>query len=306
MQIANKNVDCGEVGADTGFLGCQIEFGTPLHAIGFKKGSIIPKETIFDKVFLDTMVQIGTATPMIDADSFEETSSEDSMNTNSRGVDRLSVLGLPKYNFTYQQGHEFYRELAKITSFKKLDFIFGDDQGNWKLAVNSSGDFTGFSAGQVLAKMTKTKVQGGDPESKTVVIQMLDREQWDKNYAILERSLLDFSPQEIGGANGVEITLAPVAAAATSISFSAVLKSDRATPVGGWDETNVSLTADGVEVAISALTEGNDGEYVGTIAAQTAGKKLLLTTYDSTTNTVRILAEGVVYSGYSNIVTVTV
>lgn len=305
-EIADKNVDCGDVAADTGLLGCQIEFGTPLHALGVRKGFIIPKAAVFDKVYIDTQVQIGNFTPMISADSFEETSSEDSMNTNSRGVDRLSVLGLPKYNFTYQQGHEFYKQIAKLTSFKKLDFIFGDDEGNWKLAVNNEGDFTGFSAGQVLAKMTKTKIQGGDPESKTVVIQMLNREQWDKNYAILGRSLLDFSPEELGGANPVEIKLASLAAAGTSLSFTAVLASDRNTPVSGLTAADFMIMSDGVKIIPTSITEGNDGEYVAVISAQAAGKKIEVMTFDSNTNTVRILSDGVIYSGVSNLVTVTI
>lgn len=305
-EIADKNVDCGDVAADTGLLGCQIEFGTPLHALGVRKGFIIPKATVFDKVYIDTQVQIGNFTPMISADSFEETSSEDSMNTNSRGVDRLSVLGLPKYNFTYQQGHEFYKQIAKLTSFKKLDFIFGDDEGNWKLAVNNEGDFTGFSAGQVLAKMTKTKIQGGDPESKTVVIQMLNREQWDKNYAILGRSLLDFSPEELGGANPVEIKVAPLTAAGTSLSFTAVLASDRNTPVSGLTAADFMIMSNGVKIVPTSIIEGNDGEYVAVIPVQAAGKKIEVMTFDSNTNTVRILSEGVIYSGVSNIVTVTI
>ena len=305
-EIADKNVDCGDVAADTGLLGCQIEFGTPLHALGVRKGFIIPKAVVFDKVYIDTQVQIGNFTPMISADSFEETSSEDSMNTNSRGVDRLSVLGLPKYNFTYQQGHEFYKQIAKLTSFKKLDFIFGDDEGNWKLAVNNEGDFTGFSAGQVLAKMTKTKIQGGDPESKTVVIQMLNREQWDKNYAILGRSLLDFSPEELGGANPVEIKVAPLTAAGTSLSFTAVLASDRNTPVSGLTAADLMIMSNGVKIVPTSITEGNDGEYVAVIPVQAASKKIEVMTFDSNTNTVRILSEGVIYSGVSNIVTVTI
>jgi len=303
-QISGKNVNCGDVGADTGSLGCQLEFGTPLHAIGLRKGTIIPKDTIFDKVFIDTLVQMGIATPAIDADSFEETSSEDTMNTNSRGVDRLSVLGLPKYQFTYQLGHEFYKQIANLTSFKKLDFIFGDDQGNWRMAVNSDGDFHGFSCGQVLAKMTKTKVQGGDPESKTIIIQMLNREQWDKNYTILERSLLTFSPEELGGSNGVELILDPITAASVSISVKAVLKADRVTPVSGWTTTEFRVTSDGATLAGTVATENEDGDYTISIPAQAAGKKIQVTSFDDITKTQRVLVEGIVFSAESNIVSV--
>lgn len=305
-EIADKNPNCGGAAADTGTLGCQIEFGTPLHAIGMKKGFTIPAATVFDKVYVDTQIQLGNFIPLIEADSFEELSSEDTMNTNSRGVDRLSVLGLPKYQLTFQQGHEFYKEISKLTSFKNLDFMFGDDNGNWRLAVDANGDFTGFSCGQVLAMMTKTKVQGGDPESKSISMQMLDRLQWDRDYAILERASLDFNPSDIDGINGVQIAVNPLTPSGTSLTFTMALAADRVTPVSGWVLANFLITSDGVTVVPSAVVEGVDGSYTATIAAQTAGKKVVVSSYDSLLSVYPVIVEGVKYRGVSNVVTVAV
>lgn len=304
-EIADKNVDRSDAAANTGTLGCQIEFGTPLHALALKKGMIIPKATVFDKVYIDTQIQLGNFIPMIGADSFEEMSSEDSMNTNSRGVERLSMLGLPKYKLSFMLGHEFYKEISKLTSFKSMDFIFGDDEGNWKLAVTSAGDFRGFSAGQVLAHMTKSKVQGGEPESKSISMQMLNREQWDRNYAILGRSLLTFSPEEIDGINGVNIVLKPVVPTATSVSFRVVLSADNNTPVLGWTTGALGVYIDDVKVA-SVITEGVDGNYTGIITAQTAGKKIQVKSFDTTTSKFNVLVSGVIFNGDSNVVTVAV
>jgi len=304
-QIADKNNKCGAAAAETGTLGCQIEFGTPLHAIAVRKGTVIPANTVFDKTYIDTQTQLGIFIPMIGADSFEEQSSEDSVTTNTRGVERLSTLGLPKYALTFQQGHHFFKELAKLTTFKSLDFIFGDENGNWKMAVNSAGDFTGFSAGQVLAKITKTKVQGGDPESKTVTVQMLNRDQWDINYAVLERNQLDFSPEEIDGINAVEITIGPLAAAGTSLAFTMMLAADRNTPIEGMLIADLKFYADGVAFVPSAIAPGTNGAYTATITAQTVGKKITMSTWDSLTGTTAILKTGVLYRGSSNEVTVT-
>lgn len=305
-QIADKNPNCNGTAADTGTLGCQIEFGTPLHAIALRKGTVIPAATVFDKVYIDTQIQLGVFIPLVEADSFEETSSEDTFNTNTRGVDRLSVLGLPKYKLTFQQGHEFYKQIARLTSFKSMDFIFGDDSGNWKLAVNGNGDFEGFSAGQVTSMMTKTKVQGGDPESKAISVQMLDRDQWDKNYAILGRTSLTFSPGEIGGINGVEIVLAPIVAASTALTIEVALASDRVTPVSGLLLADFLVTANGVKVVPTSVTEdvAIDGKYVFVVPANTAGKKIVVSTYDDATKTLAILSEGVLFRGTSNTVTV--
>lgn len=304
QKIANKNPRCGATVADTGTLGCQVEFGTPVNAIALKKGFIIPKATIFDKTYIDTQIQIGNFIPLIDADSFEEMSSEDTMNTNTKGVDRLSVLGLPKYKLTFQSGHEFYRQIAKLTSFKSLDVIFGDESGNWRLAVTSSGDFKGFSCGQILAMMTKTKVSGGEPESKSITMQMLDRNEWDMNYAIIEASSLSFSTGDIAGINGVEISTGPLAAAATTIVATIVLAADRHTPVQGWLVANFLVTADGVKVTPTTVAETSPGVYTITVPALVAGKKMVVSSYDNTAKTTAILLDGVLFRGVSEPVTV--
>lgn len=304
-EIAGKNPACGGTSADTGTLGCQIEFGTPLHAIGIRKGTVIPATTIFDKTYIDTQIQLGVFIPLMEADSFEETSSEDTFNTNSRGVDRFSTPGLPKYQLTFQSGHEFYKQIAGLTSFKSMDFMFADGAGNWRLAVNTAGDFQGFSCGQVTAMMTKTKIQGGDPESKTVIIQMIDREQWDKNYAILERSTLTFSPNEIDGINGVEIAVNPITGIGTSITFKVALAADRTTPVSGLLLADFLITADGTTVVPSAVLEGIDGSYTATVTAIGVGKKVVISTYDSATQTLAIIVDGILFRGTSNTVTTT-
>lgn len=304
-QIADKNISCGGVDVNTGKLGCQATFDTPLHALALRKGFVIPKSTIFDKTYIDTQIQLGNFIPLIEADSFEELSSEDSMNTNARGVERLSVYGLPKYKLTFQEGHEFYKQIARLTSFKSLDLIFGDEEGNWKLAVTSSGDFKGFSCGQVLSMLTKTKVQGGDAESKSVTFQMLDRIEWDINYAILGRSTLTFSPSEIDGINGVFIYVSPIKAADTKLKAKIVLAADKVTPAQGWEASNFIVTADGTKLTPSpAVVEVLPGEYEFTITAQAVGKKIVVSTYDDLVKAQAILLEGVLYRGVSSVVVV--
>lgn len=305
QEIADKNPNCGNTNADTGTLGCQTEFGTPLHGIAMRKGFVIPADTVFDKVYIDTQTQLGNFIPVMDADSFEELSSEDTFNTNSRGVDRLSTLGLPKYKLTYQLGHYFYKQIAKLTSFKSLDFIFGDDQGNWRIAVNGNGDFTGFSCGQVTAMMTKTKVQGGDPESKSITVQMLDRDQWDRNYAILDRSSLTFSPADIDGPNGVDIAVSPLAPLDTTLDFTVFLAGDKVTPVEGLTDANILITANGLPIDPTAVNETSPGHYTATIASQAANQIVVVSTFDPALQTVAILIDGVIFKGISAPITVT-
>lgn len=304
--IADKNSSCGGTEANTGTLGCQIEFGTPLHTIGLKKGTVIPKDTVFDKTFIDAQIQLGNFIPLIGAESFESTSSEDTMSTNSRGVERFSVPGLPKWQLTFEEGNEFYKELARLTSFKALDFIFADGAGNWKIGVDKNGDFVGFSAGQALAMMTNVKVQGGDPESKTFTVQLIDREQWDINYAILVRSSLSFSPNDLDGINGVTAKVDPIADLDTDIVVTMKLAADNMTAISGLLTDDFLVMIDGVaDAGITVVESGTDpGVYTITLStAAAAGEVYSVSTFDATVNKYTVIVGEVLYR--SNVATKT-
>jgi len=295
--IVDKKASCGGANADTGKLGCQLEWGTPLHAIGIQKGFAIPAATVWNKAYIDSQIQLGKFVPLIGAESFDNESSEDQVTTNSRGVDRLNTLGLPKYKFGFEEGHAFYKELANLTSFKALDWMFADEEGNWRMAVRGDGDYGGFSAGQTIAMLTNTKTLGGDPESKSVSIQLLDRVQWDKNYVFATRDQLDFAPEEIDGVNGITFSFDAVpAAAATTFDFTAVLKSDGVTPVEGLVDADMRYTVDGITTAM-AIVENTPGKYTGTVVAISAAEVLGIETYNIPTLTAIVLNGGVLYRG---------
>lgn len=294
--IVGKKASCGGADANTGKLGCQIEWGTPLHVIGMTKGFVIPKATVFDKTYIDSQIQLGNFIPLIGAESFEDSSGEDQFSTNSRGVERLNTKGLPKYMFTYEEGHYFYREMAKLTSYKALDFIFADEEGNWRLAVDSGGDFGGFTAGQAVAMLTKTKVLGGDPEAKVFSVQLLDRNQWDMSYDFALRSQLDFAPEEIDGINAIDVTFDAVpAAAATTFDITVVLSADGLTPVEGLVIADFLYTVDGTPATISNVTENSPGKYTLTVPALSAAEVLVLKTWDSSVLKEAIISGGVLY-----------
>ncbi|RLA04914.1 MAG: hypothetical protein DRQ47_02480 [Gammaproteobacteria bacterium] len=284
IDIAGKK-DCGNAtGINTGVLGCLSLFGTPLHLIALQKGFIIPGDTEFNKAYLETLVQAGTAIPLIDAAAFEDLSSEDTMSTNAGGQERLNLLGLPKYKLMFEEGHEFYREIAKFTSYKSYDFIIGDEAGNWMLATANNGeDFKGFTAGQVVAEMRKTKVQGGDPESKSITVQFLDRLQWDRNYAILHQDFLDFVPQEVPTINGIDLKIIGIPAeAATTIVVEAPLASDEVTPVIGLIKEDFQVTINGTAETPTDAVESPNGTYTLTITALVALDVITVNTWNTT------------------------
>lgn len=278
--IANKLACTGVGGANTGKLGCLSLFGTPTHLIALGRGVQIPGSTVFNLAYMTPEVQKGKMIPIIDASAFEDVSAEDSYATNTSGVKRLNLKGLPEYKLTFEEGHEFYRELAKLESFKSYSFVIGDDMGNWMVVKKANGNFAGFSAGHVTPELTKRKVKGGDSESKSLIIQFLDRMEWDTDYAILHREELTFSPGDVPTVNGVQFNYTALPAASdTTLIFDAVLAADNNTKVEGLVADDFRVMVNGAPVA-ATLAEAA-GTYTLTITALPAGATVSIELYDA-------------------------
>ena len=267
-EIANKK-GCGSAETpNTGKLGCLSLFGTPEHLIALKKGTVISATDTLNLAYITPLVQKGIMIPIIGASAFEDISAEDSYSTNASGEKRLNLKGLPEYKLMFEEGHEFYRELARLESYKSLDFMIGDDEGNWMIATSNVGGTTayrGFTAGHVTPELTKRKVKGGDAESKSLVVQFLDRLQFDTNYAILHAETLDFTPEDIAQVNGVNLTYEAIPAASdTDVVVKAVLASDNSSLVEALDVPNFKVTVD-------ALGAGTVVEATFTVAMNPAG-----------------------------------
>ena len=304
IDIMSKLQDCGGGNANTGKLGCLQSFGTPLSVILTANGFVIPKETELTIAYLQAEVQKGNLIPVIDASSFEDLSAEDTYSTNAAGIERLNLKGLPKYKLMFEEGHEFYRQMSKLTSYKSKGAILIDDAGKWLFGVNSDGDYIGLTLGQVTAEMRKTKVQGGDAESKSLVMQFTDRDQWDYTYGIVERSAIGFAPEEIPTINGVEISLTAIPSSTdTSIAISVVLSNDNSSPVEGLGADDFLVTTGGATQIPSGIVETTAGNYTLTVTALAAGT-LLVDAFDSTANSNTIIVGDNLYRSDVNSTTI--
>ena len=305
-EIADKISNCSGANVNTGKLGCNIQFGEPRHLIGLKAGTSIPADTDFNQTWINLQVQAGIAVPLIGASAFEPLSSEDSMFTYSSGIEIQNLNGLPKYKLTFDSGHHFYKELSKLKGFKNLDFLIGDNEGNWRMAVKADGTYKGFQAGMVLPEITKDRVSGGDPESKGLQVQFINRREWDENYVILDRDSLENDPEDFQGVNAVDLAYDTAPADAdTTIIVSAVLGSDKTTMVEGLDETDFLVTINDVTDTIVSAVEAN-GIYTITLTTVLATADVVdIRLFDSNVNKdVIIETSGVTYR--SNVLAATV
>jgi hypothetical protein len=287
------------LGLNTGKLGCLQLFGQPTHLVAIKKGFIIPAETDFTLEYVQNLVQTGVMIPLTDASTFEDVSADDTYTTDSAGVKRLDLQGLPEYKMTFEEGNEFYRELSKIRSYKTYDFAIIDDENNWMLAKTSTGDYKGFTAGHVTPSRRMNKVKGGTSESKAVLVQFTDRIQFDTAYGIIHAEEVGFTAQEIPAVNGVALSFIELPTAGATIKVKAVLRSDMFSVVEGLLIPNFLVTVAGVTVVPSAIAETTPGEYTLTVAAMTVGQMVVVDLFDSTKNVNITVSEAVLYRSES-------
>lgn len=288
------------LGLNTGKLGCLQLFGQPTHLVAIKKGFIIPAETDFTLAYVQNLVQTGVMIPLTDASTFEDVSADDTYTTDSAGVKRLDLQGLPEYKMTFEEGNEFYRELSKIRSYKTYDFAIIDDENNWMLAKTSTGDYKGFTAGHVTPGRRMNKVKGGSSESKAVLVQFTDRVQFDTAYGIIHAESVGFTAQEIPAVNGVALSFIAIPVnLATTIRVKAVLRSDMFSVVEGLLVPNFLVTVAGVTVVPSLIAEPAPGEYTLTVPALNTGQMVVVDLFDSTKNVNITVSEAVLYRSES-------
>lgn len=285
ISILDKKACSGSLGANTGKLGCLSLFGQPTHLILVKKGMTIPADQELNIAYITEQVQKGNMIPIIDASSFEDLSADDSYTTNTSGEKRLDLQGLVELKFMYEEGHEFYKELDKLKSYKSADAIVGDDENNWMMATTSAGLGKGFTLGHVTPEKRKWKVKGGDAESKALILQMLQRNEYDSMYGIAHAGQLDFIAQEVPQINGVELAFPSIPVdAETTFDITAILSGDRNSKVEGLLATNFVVTVDGVTVVPTGVVETTPGVYTFTVSALATGGVITVDLWDGTLN----------------------
>ncbi len=164
------------------------------------------------------------------------------------------------------------------------------------MTVDSEGNYGGFSAGQVTPEMRKTKVQGGDAESKSLVVQFLDRLEWDENYEIFSRKEIGISVEDIQGVNGVAVSFVNVPAdGETALLVNAVLKSDKSTKILGLENTEFTVDVNGTSTVVTPTATANEGEYSLAVSSLSSGDVVSVRTFDSALNSTAVNIDGILY-----------
>lgn len=293
--IINK-VSCGAaelLGTGTRF--CKFDLRTPSVIVLLEKGyKILPSET-FDLAFVQELQQLGKAIVLKGVVDFVDNTPDNDMGTRAATGKMFLTLKHPyNWTFTFDNGLNFHKAIAKLESNEQYDIILFDDKGDALLAQDSLGNGRGLDLGL----LSTGKYVIGNENAQTITVQV-DRFNFDNNAAWITNENLDFvANQDLDGYNDVSIEI-PVAPAdlATTISFTVTATSNnKLVGLTGLAIADLLYQVDGVTTVPTLLAAGvNAGEYTLTVPALGTGEVLSLRLFDSVLNATIINLDGALY-----------
>jgi hypothetical protein len=302
-QIVN-NLSCGanaQLGTGTKF--CPQDIENPTVVVFAEKGTKILPGDDFNLAYFQEMQQKGQLIVLNGVVSFTDNTSENEVGTReSTGIKYGTMLPPYDFTFTFDNGLQYYKALAKLEGSKNYDMFLFDVKNDMFGALDRQGNFRGLDCQYIGVGSYKI----GKENAQNLMVQ-LSRTDFDNSVAWISNENLDFTAeQDLDGYNDIEIQgIAPVNLA-TTLSFEAYAKANnKLVALTGLAKEDLLLKVDGATVTITSLTSGvGDGAYTLTVPAFNTGDAVSLQLYDSVLNASIINVDGTMYK--SNVATTVV
>jgi len=267
FELLNK-VNCDAAGVlGTGLAGCRVD-RKRIVALGLlQKGYKFTQDP--DKEYMRELQQDGILIMLQGVVTFVDNTPEDTIITRE-GSGLKKVAGKMPYEYvaTFDNGVNFHKALTSLSSYEAYDIIFFDVENTMWVTVQKDGAPSGFTLG-MFENGKYTGSNGTDAASQAVTFQLEDRNEFDKYAGWYTDSELDFTGSKLTGINEVLITVAPAAAADTTIVADAYLL-DKTHSVDGLLTTDFELTKNGVVLAQTVTQSPTTKKYTFTVAALVA------------------------------------
>lgn len=261
-------VNCDAAGVlGTGLAGCRVD-RKRIVALGLlQKGYKFTQDP--DKDYMRQLQQDGILIMLQGVVTFVDNTPEDTIITRE-GSGLKKVAGKMPYEYvaTFDNGVNFHKALTSLSSYEAYDIIFFDVENTMWVTVQKDGTPSGFTLG-MFENGKYTGSNGTDAAAQSVTFQLEDRNEFDKYAGWYTDSELDFTGSKLTGINEVLITVAPAAAAATTIVVDAYLL-DKTHSVDGLLTGDFELTKNGVVLAQTVVQSPTTKKYTFTVAALVA------------------------------------
>lgn len=258
--------DCSTGAAvGTGTAHCKFNFTNMSGGgVGFlRKGVAIP--STLTQASLIALQQSGDLIILKGMFSIEDQGSDDQVETSESGIEVLGTKGLMKYMVSFTNGLMYQRALASLESNGRYETILFDSAGNVLCREDVNGNARGFTTGQILVGRP-VLASGATAAKQSLSFQWTRINEYNHNVSYLDAEKLEAEEVdflELDGVNEMNITLNPVANAATTITGTFLSAFD-----GKLTDTTLTDTDFVVNgVAPTAATINADGTFSLTVPA---------------------------------------
>lgn len=289
-------------------LGNTLGTGTKGRPMNLKKTAsfwFTTKDFKFDSTrtlnnaYIEELKASGDLTIVKGIKTFEDNSSDDTIETLSDQTSSVASLGLYQFNVQFVNGIYFQAALTSLRSFGTRNVIFVDVENNIFGTKASDGSLKGFSTNMVNPGRLSFPTDSEGIQKQSLAFQLSERDEVDKNYIFIDKCSLEdgFYPKTIDGVNEVVLSFtAEPTNTSTSISVKATLKQDGSAFTGA-SYTDFLITKDGTT---SNATAGNDnataGTYVLTVGSSlSTDDELEISLYDNTNSRKGIVLDSEVF-----------
>lgn len=255
-------------------------------------GSSIATDAEFDLTAIQLLQAQGKLIVLQGINTFEETGNEDNVETLDDSTE--IVTNEAKYTFlaTFTNGLDFNKALHTIKGFGNWNASLVSSKGDILGTSDTSAGFTGFDTGKVQPmKLQIGTTQAGQKEG--ISFQLLDRNELDTNFVMIEKLNLNFDPLKVEGISEILLTYVNTPAATDTIVTIKATYSDRKTAFAGLPYALFLRISDG---ATENPTGGDDsslaGTYVLTVAAISENEVETIELYDNSNNRDVVLNAG--------------
>ena len=284
MILINQK-DCLTVRKNLGLPDCIIQEGRLTGFIIVPKGWAINLTTdTFDKDYVTEQIQLGNFVPVLGAVEATNGTPEATTEEFQGGVMAVVRNGLPYFTFKFLKGGwKFASALYTYNSQQAFDVLFVFSTGAIAGATNGT-ELTGFDLG-MLNTGTYMFTDGATSSSVSVMMQLINEVQFNRDVVLLDASVLDFKVNtDISPITDI-VLIARADASDNKVYFKAKFAMNENTTLMAIAIANLRSFVNGVVDVITAASLSYNSltdEYVYTpTATLTVGDKVVVQLYDS-------------------------
>lgn len=280
-------IECGASNVlGTGLKGCKTFFKKTTSLWIFPAGFELDSTEEFGQSYIDQLKAEGNLIVLKGVRTFTDNSGDNNVEELEDGTKQVTRLGLYEFACKFVNGLYFHAALTSLSSFGNYDVAFIDRDGNILGTKAASGKFKGFSVGMLQSDRLEWGTDSAG-QKEGLMFQLLERSELDSDYIYIQRSQLTYNPNKVEGVNEIELSYPSGAAAGTSLTVKAVLKSD-GSPFVGLPAANWVVSNDGVTETPTGDDSGTGGTYVLTVGTMVGGDVIAVETIDGNNTVVTI------------------